>query len=439
MRLEIHARRCAVLDRTSRRAVTLGAAAALAACLPRPLSEQAPAPSSAGARSGNALADQANARLLVLRDDLIAFRRDLHRHPEVSSQEVRTAARIADRLEQLGANVRRNIGGHGVVAVLRGARPGPVFAFRADMDAVLSDAPDPVDFASVNPGVRHICGHDIHATIGIALAEAFFAIRQNLAGTMVLIFQPAEENVTGARLMIEAGALEDPRPDAIFAYHTAPYEVGQIAYSETTLMAARDLVTATVTGATRAAADDLRSRILSLGNISSLNTPQPIGSDFIWAGAAPIADTLGGVWVINANFSLATETARSRLLAGIDQAVRDLSRLDPPPRIEVNYQAGASPGVANNSELTRGAVASIRTALGDSALVQVRNVLPGFSGDFGHMQAVIPGAMFFLGVSNASRGWQGFPHSPNYVADEEAIFVGARAMISVMLDRLATS
>ncbi|MEQ1819586.1 MAG: M20 family metallopeptidase [Terricaulis sp.] len=374
-----------------------------------------------------------------MREDLIAFRRDLHRHPEVSSQEVRTAARIADRLEQLGANVRRNIGGHGVVAVLRGARPGPVIAFRADMDAVLSDAPDPVDFASVNPGVRHICGHDIHATIGIALAEAFSAIRQNLAGTMVLIFQPAEENVTGARLMIEAGALEDPRPDAIFAYHTAPYEVGQIAYSETTLMAARDLVTATVTGATRAAADDLRSRILSLGNISSLNTPQPIGSDFIWAGAAPIADTLGGVWVINANFSLATETARSRLLAGIDQAVRDLSRLDPSPRIEVNYQAGASPGVANNSELTRGAVASIRTALGDSALVQVRNVLPGFSEDFGHMQAVIPGAMFFLGVSNASRGWQGFPHSPNYVADEEAIFVGARAMISVMLDRLATS
>ncbi len=428
-----------MLDRASRRAVTLGAAAALAACLPKPQLQQAPGPSLAGARSGNALADLANARLQVSRDDLIAFRRDLHRHPEVSGQEARTAARIAERLERLGADVRRNVGGHGVVAVLKGTQPGGVIAFRADIDAVFSDAPDPVDFASVNPGVRHICGHDIHATIGIALAEAFSAIRQDLAGTIVLIFQPAEENVTGAKLMIEADALENPRPDAIFAYHTAPYEVGQIAYSETILMAARDLVTVTVTGGTRSGAADLRSRILSLGNISSLNAPQPIGSDFIWAGAAPIADTARDAWVINANFSLATEISRSRLRTSIDQAARELSRSDPSSRIVVDYQAGASPGVVNNSELTRGAVASIRAALGDSALVQVHNVLPGFSEDFGHMQAVIPGAMFFLGVSNASQGWQGFPHSPNYVADEEAIFVGATVMISVMLDHLAAS
>jgi metal-dependent amidase/aminoacylase/carboxypeptidase family protein len=204
-------------------------------------------------------------------------------------------------------------------------------------------------------------------------------------------------------------------------------------------MAARDRVTATIIGGSRDAAEELRNRILSLGNISSLDALQPIGSDFVWAGAAPIARTASGAWLINANFSLATDAARSRLRAGIDQAVVDLSRSAPSTRIEATYVAGASPGVVNNSELTRGAVASIRTAFGDRALVQVRNVLPGFSEDFGRMQAVIPGAMFFLGVSNANRGWQGFPHAPNYVADEEAIFVGARAMVKVMLDRLSVS
>ncbi len=423
----------------SQAAVAALAAALLAACSMAPSEPSATSLAiSQSADAGSALSVRANARLQALRDDLIAFRRDLHRHPELSGEEVRTADKIAERLEQLGFRVTRNVGGHGVTATLQGARPGPIVAFRADMDAVASDAPDPVEFASEAPGIRHICGHDIHVTIGIALAEAFAAIKLDLPGTIVLVFQPAEEDITGARLMIEAGALEHPRPNAIFAYHTAPYEVGQIAYSESTLMAARDQWTATISDGprARAIANTLRERIVALGNISSLTEPQPIGGDFIWAGSPPLTRGADGVWLLNANFSLATEAARRQLRGGIDRAIADAARSAPGNRIETDYRALWAPGVTNDADLVRRAQSSIRAELGEGALVQVRNVLPAFSEDFGHMQADIPGAMFFLGVSNQSRGWQGFPHSPNYVADEEAISVGARAMMRIMLDYL---
>lgn len=429
-------------DLMQRRTVIASLAAVGAtACMSRVRADSATDSLQVEADSGSALSRRANERLRVLHDDLIAFRRDLHRHPEVSGQEVRTAARIADHLDQLGLSVRRNVGGHGVVAVLRGARPGPVVAFRADLDAMPSDAADPVDFDSETPGVRHICGHDIHATIGVALAEAFAAIKQEFPGTVVLVFQPAEENVTGARLMVEAGALENPRPDAIFAYHTAPYEVGQIAYSETTLMAARDQVTATVAASphAREIANTLHDRIIAIGNISSLTDLQPVGSDFVWAGGAPVARAAAGGWIININFSLATDVARARLRAGIDQTVAALARSAPATRIDIDYRSRVAPGVINDAGLVRRAEASIRAELGDTALVQVRNVLPAFSEDFGHMQAHVPGAMFFLGVSNESRGWEGFPHSPNYIADEEAISVGAKAMARIILDYLTTT
>ncbi len=141
------------------------------------------------------------------KEQLIEVRRDIHRHPEPSGQEKRTAGIVAGRLRALGFEVRDSVGGHGVVAILRGGKPGRVAAFRADMDAVRSDSPDPVPFASQEPGVRHICGHDVHTTVGLGIAEGLAAVREDLPGTVVFIFQPAEENIQGARAMIDAGAL----------------------------------------------------------------------------------------------------------------------------------------------------------------------------------------------------------------------------------------
>ncbi len=158
----------------------------------------------------------------------VDLRRTLHRQPEVSGNEVRTAELVAARLRSLGLTVQTGIGGHGVVGVLTGGRPGPLVAYRADMDAMPSTAVDPVEFASTVPGVRHICGHDMHVTVAIGLASALASVKADLAGSVMFIFQPAEERATGARAMLNDGLFANQRPAAVFGVHTAPVTVGRL-------------------------------------------------------------------------------------------------------------------------------------------------------------------------------------------------------------------
>jgi metal-dependent amidase/aminoacylase/carboxypeptidase family protein len=156
----------------------------------------------------------------------IEVRRDIHRHPELSGQEQRTAGIVGARLKALGLTVRTGVGGHGVVGVLTGGRPGPLVAYRADMDAVRSTLPDPAPFSSEVPGVRHICGHDAHVAIGLGLASALASVRKELPGRVMFIFQPAEERAMGARAMLDAGLFATEKPIAIFGVHASPLEVG---------------------------------------------------------------------------------------------------------------------------------------------------------------------------------------------------------------------
>ena len=174
---------------------------------------------------GPSLRERVDAVLARRAPAIIEFRQDLHRHPELSGAETLTAAKIAARLQKLGLEVRTGVGGHGVVGILTGRRPGPLVAFRSDIDAFPSQAPDPVAFASTNPGVRHICGHDLHTAIGLALAEGLAAVRDDLPGRVMFVFQPAEERATGAKAMLAAGVFDRNMPDAIYALHTAPLPV----------------------------------------------------------------------------------------------------------------------------------------------------------------------------------------------------------------------
>lgn len=175
---------------------------------------------------------------------LIDLRRDLHRHPELSGDEARTAGVVAERLRRAGLEVRTGVGGHGVVAMLAGDRTGPLVAYRADMDAVPSDAPDPSPYAAEpapapgRPVPRHICGHDLHVTIAVGLAESLAADRATLPGRVMFIFQPAEERATGAKAMLDAGVFRDATPVAIYGLHTAPFEVGRFASKPDRMMLA---------------------------------------------------------------------------------------------------------------------------------------------------------------------------------------------------------
>jgi metal-dependent amidase/aminoacylase/carboxypeptidase family protein len=371
-------------------------------------------------------------RLQEVRDDLIAVRRDLHRHPEVSGQEVRTAGIVAARLRALGFEVRTGVGGHGVVGVLRGGRAGPVVAYRADMDAVLSTDPDPVPFASETPGVRHICGHDIHTTVALGIAEALAVVRAEVPGTVVLIFEPAEETTEGARAMIRDGVLRDPVPGAIFAVHTAPLEVGQIGSVEGMALPGHDRVTVTVRGTGNLEQGAGRCA----GAIRAAGTGWEVAPEDFVLAAVGLPRAEDGAWVVRGLVRAGSIATRARAKQAI---LRNLAEI-PQDGVthEVRYEDLVLPDMVNDTALVRSTLATIRAAIGVEALVEVNQVTPYFSEDFAVFQQHVPGAMYWLGVSNSALGTVGMPHSPDYVADEGAIVVGAKAMAAVLIGYLAT-
>jgi amidohydrolase len=182
-------------------------------------------------------------------DGLVALRRDFHRHPELSLQERRTAGIIAERLRAAGLEVRTGVGGTGVVGVLRGDKPGPVAAWRADIDALPLTENLPLPFASEAPGVMHACGHDGHTAIAVTMAEALAAHRRELPGTAVFLFQPAEEVFGGADKMIRDGALENPHIDTVLGLHlTTLFPAGHVAVKAGPSLASADFFDIVVKG-----------------------------------------------------------------------------------------------------------------------------------------------------------------------------------------------
>jgi metal-dependent amidase/aminoacylase/carboxypeptidase family protein len=310
-------------------------------------------------------------------------------------------------------------------------------AFRADMDAVPSEAPDPVPFASDVPGVRHICGHDVHTAVGLALAEGLSAVRGQLAGTVLFVFQPAEENATGARAMIADGAFDDPRPESIFTVHSAPFPVGQLATAERVLMPGRDLVTVTVGGTRNAVRVIQQARRLleQAGTIAPEQAFAPVTGSFVLAQVGnPVLDA-GSTWSVQAMLTLSDQDTRARIRQQLVPGLEALAR--PGTSVDVNYRERVIAGVTNDPELVGRAAASVRRVLGDQSVVMLQSMTPAFSEDFGSLQARVPGVMFFLGVAGSADGSDGMPHSPGFVPDEGAIQVGARALGAVLIDALS--
>lgn len=379
---------------------------------------------------------QVTEQLTAKEAELVAVRRDLHQHPEPSGAEERTAGIIAERLQSLGFEVHKGVGGFGVVGILRGASPGPTVAFRADMDAVRSIAPDPVEFRSLTPGVRHICGHDVHVTVALAMAEGLAAVRGELAGSVMLVFQPAEENATGALAMLGDDVFGLAKPDAIYALHTAPLPVGQLGTKAGGMMAGRDVVQVTVSGSgdLDVAVDSVRTIIGGVTNISQQEAVQSAPDDFVLAQVFPGGGAGGDRRTVMAQITTANPGVRAHAKQTILDGLENLQLAG--VTIEPTYRDRVMAGVTNDSSLVTRANASISSVLGNEAVLQLPGVPPAFSEDFGSFQDQVPGVMYFLGVSNPVTGTVGMPHSPDYVADDGAILVGAKAMTAVLLDWL---
>ena len=388
-----------------------------------------------------------------LRKKLIATRRDFHMYPELSGEEKRTSGIVAKRLMELGLEVTTGIGGYGVVGLLRGKRAGSVVAWRADMDAFQSEDTLDVPYKSRVPGIRHVCGHDVHTTVGLGIAEVLSSQRENIAGTIKFIFQPAEENATGARAMIQDGVLENPRPEAIFGLHVAPLPIGVIGSVEGMMLPGltKFAVHYESIQATQSELEALTQKISDA--LSSLNII-PMGMDAILdmmvtpgATLEPIVLVAGWPIVdessekINGLQGLVRTTGNEKLRMQTKEKIKNcLDEIleDSPVKFSFSWPDSISlPDTINHEHLEKRMRTSISKEIGQENLLLVSNPMPFNSEDFSMYLQHIPGVFYWLGDANEARGITGMPHMPDFDVDEESILVGTRVMASLLLDYLS--
>jgi amidohydrolase len=385
-----------------------------------------------------------------LRAQLIAQRRDFHMHPELSNREERTSRIVAERLRALGLeDVKTGVGKHGVTALLKGARPGPVVAVRADMDALPIQEVNNVPYKSQTPGVKHACGHDAHTAIELGVAEVLSKMRGEISGTIKFIFQPAEEGPPageegGAALMIKEGALENPRPAAIFGLHVLPaIEVGQLSYNSGAAMASSDRFEITVRGKKVHGAyphEGVDAVVVAAECVTALQTirsrrvdttePLVISVGIIQGGNRfnVIADEVkleGTVRTLNEEVRKRVQSLMRETLDGITKAYG--------ATYEMTYADGAAV-TYNEPALVEETLPVMRRVVGEKNVV-TRKPQMGAE-DFSYFQQVIPGFYYFLGVGNRAKGITAGWHTPDFDIDEESLVVGVKVMANVLLDYL---
>lgn len=386
----------------------------------------------------------------VMRPQLIAQRRDLHMHPELSNREERTARVVAEKLKSLGFDeVKTGVARHGVVGVLKGGRPGGIVAVRADMDALPILETNDVPYKSQTPGVKHACGHDVHTTVALGVAEVLSQMRAEINGTIKFIFQPAEEGAPageegGAELMIKEGALDNPRPQAIFGLHTEPnVQAGQIGYHSGPAMASSDTFSITIRGKGAHGAQPqlgvdavvvASECVLALQHIRSRRI-DPL---------EPLVITLGTIQGGTRFNVIASEVKLTGTMRTLNDKVRERAvslMRETLTNVTAAYGAtfelsmeGSNPVTYNEPSLVEETLPTIRRVVGAENALTLKPFMP--AEDFAHYQKLIPGFYYFLGVGNRAKGITAGWHTPDFDVDEESLVVGVKVMSNVLLDHL---
>lgn len=391
---------------------------------------------------------------------VVSWRRDIHEHPELSGQEVRTAALVAKHLRTLGLEVREGVGGTGVVGVLRGGRPGKVVALRADMDALPVTEQTDLPFKSTvrarfngqEVGVMHACGHDNHVAILMGAAEVLSQMKARLPGTVVFLFQPAEEGGHpkgggGAQWMIADGALEDPKVDAIFGLHVGPGELGTLNYRAGPLMAASNNFRVVVHGRQSHGAvpsAGIDPIVVGAQVVLGLQTIVSRQVDITTAPAVVTVGTFAGG--VRSNI-IPDSVVMTGTVRTFDMGMRDeiFARIK-----RTAEQVAASAGARAEVRIDSGyPVTRNDSALAERMLPTLRRVARGgqvkpaplttTAEDFSFFQQKVPGFYFWMGVTEVGKDWTKVPgnHSPMFEADEGALPVGVRAMSALAVDYLA--
>ena len=396
--------------------------------------------------------------LARVQDSIIRLREHIHQYPELGNREFKTAELVANHLRSLGFDeVHTGIAHTGVVGILRGGRPGPVVAVRADMDALPVTEDTPYAFKSTvrttyagqEVGVSHACGHDIHVAVQLGVASVLASMRDELPGTVKFIFQPAEEGPPpgeegGAELMVAEGVLEDdPVPSAIFGLHSfAEMEVGKVGFTSGPALAAVDHFRIRIVGKqSHGAAPHLgidpivmaSQAVAAFQTIRSRNLP-PLEPSVVTVGIFRGGNRFniipneveleGTVRTYNPDVRDAVERRMGEILAGITAAGGGTFELD--------YDRG-TPATINDPDLGARMLPTLERVVGADNVVALDPTMGGE--DFAYFANEVPGFFFRLGQV-LPGGTSGGHHTPDFQADNSAVPVGIRAMTNLLLDYL---
>lgn len=383
----------------------------------------------------------------ALREETVARRRDLHQHPEIAFEEVRTAGIVADELNRLGLEVQTGVGKTGVVGILEGGQDGPTVLWRADMDALPVTEENDVAYKSTVPGKMHACGHDGHTAIGLSVAKIFAENRDQLKGRIKFVFQPAEEIVAGAKAMIDDGALENPRPDVSLGLHlwnTMP--VGTIGITEGPVMAGSSVFTMTINGRGGHAALPQASLdpvicaahvILALQSIVSRNA-DPLDSVVLSVTQMKGSD---------ADNIIPEQVELRGTFRTYTRVMRDLVE----ERIHaITTHVSAAMGCTAAIDIKHGTIPTVNDVGVASRLRQVfSDVVPDAeimseertmgAEDMAYFMRDVPGAYFFVGSNNTERGLDYGHHHPRFDFDEAVLPYSVALAVAAISDYVLES
>jgi len=389
---------------------------------------------------------------------VVECRRDIHQHPELGNREMRTSKLVADKLKQLGIEVRTPVAHTGVVGILRGGKPGRVVGLRADMDALPVTEQVDLPFKSTvrttfngqEVGVMHACGHDAHVAILLGVAEVLSSIRSELPGTVVFLFQPAEEGAPqgeegGAALMVKEGALDNPKVDAVFGLHvTSRYPVGEIAYRAGAMMAAVDSFRIQVHGKQTHGAYPWLGVDPIVTAAQIVLALQTIPSRQLDVSLAPAVVTVGAIHGGVRNNIIPDDVEMIGTIRSLDAKMRsDIHERIRRTAEDIANSAGAKADVTieggypitwNDPKLTEEMAPTLQRLTKDVIVV---NPTLGAE-DFSFYQQKVPGLFFWLGTrpKNQTAEQAASNHSPLFYIDENGLGLGIRAMAHVAVDYL---
>ena len=409
--------------------------------------------------ASSALAREIDRRAAQLEQKAIAWRRDIHQHPELSNREVRTSKLVADHLRSLGIEVQTGIAKTGVVGILKGGRPGPVVALRADMDALPVAEETDLPFRSTvrttfngqEVGVMHACGHDAHTAILMAVAEVLVGMRQQIPGTVKFLFQPAEEGAPageegGAALMIKEGVLENPTVDAVFGLHVFPHESGTLHYRPGAIMASSDRFQVIVRGRQTHGAlpwNGVDPVVVASQIVLGLQTITSRQVDLI---ESPAVVTVGRISA-GVRYNIIPDSV---VLEGTIRTFDEAMRTSIHERIKrtaesIAASAGATasatvfpyaPVTVNDPALTERMAATLQRVVGAGQVKVAKQTTT--AEDFSLYEQKVPGMFFFLGITpkGTDPAAAAPNHSPRFFVDEAALLPGIRAMANLAVDYL---